>query len=56
MKGVRHSEEQIIAILKQGEAGLATAALCRQHGITEQTYPTAGKPSMAEWRVGMRGS
>jgi putative transposase len=24
--------------LKQGEAGLATAELCRQHGITEQTY------------------
>jgi transposase-like protein len=38
MKGTRHSEEQIIAILKQGEAGLATAELCRQHGITEQTY------------------
>jgi hypothetical protein len=38
MKGTRHSEEQIIAILKQGEAGLTTAALCRQHGITEQTY------------------
>ena len=38
MKGIRHSEEQIIAILKQGEAGLATAELCRQHGITEQTY------------------
>jgi hypothetical protein len=28
MKGIRHSEEQIIAILKQGEAGLATAELC----------------------------
>ena len=38
MKGTRHSEEQIIAILKQGEAGLATAELCRQHNITEQTY------------------
>ncbi|HEV2716788.1 MAG TPA: IS3 family transposase [Terriglobales bacterium] len=38
MKGTRHSEEQIIAILKQGEAGLATAELCRQHGISEQTY------------------
>jgi hypothetical protein len=33
MKGTRHSEEQIIAILKQGEAGLITAELCRQHGI-----------------------
>jgi putative transposase len=38
MKGTRHSEEQIIAILKQGEAGLATADLCCQHGISEQTY------------------
>ncbi len=38
MKGTRHSEEQIIAILKQGEAGFTTAELCRQHGITEQTY------------------
>ena len=38
MKGTRHSEKQIIAILKQGEAGLTTAELCRQHGITEQTY------------------
>ena len=38
MKGTRHSEEQIIAIVKQGEAGLTTAELCRQHGITEQTY------------------
>src|SRR3989442_13825443 len=38
MKGTRHSEEQIIAILKQGEAGLTTAELCRQHGISGQTY------------------
>lgn len=36
MKGTRHGEEQIIAILKQGEAGMKTAELCRQHGITEQ--------------------
>ena len=27
-----------LAILKQGEGGLTTAELCRQHGITEQTY------------------
>jgi putative transposase len=38
LKGIRHSEEQIISILKQGEAGLSTTELCRQHGITEQTY------------------
>jgi putative transposase len=33
VEGTRHSEEQIIAILKQGEAGVTTAELCRQHGI-----------------------
>jgi len=38
LNGTRHSEEQIIAILKQGEAGLTTAELCRQHEISEQTY------------------
>ncbi len=38
MKGTRRSEEQIITILKQGESGLTTAELCRQHGITEQTF------------------
>jgi putative transposase len=37
MRGTRHSEEQIIAMLKQGEAGSTPAELCRQHGITEQT-------------------
>ena len=31
-------EFQLPVMLKQGEAGLTTAELCRQHGITEQTY------------------
>jgi putative transposase len=31
-------EEQIIAILKQGGAGLTAAEPCRQHGFAEQTY------------------
>lgn len=38
MKGARHSEEQIIAILQPAETELATAELCRQRGIIEQTY------------------
>jgi putative transposase len=37
MRGTRHSEEQIIAILKQAENGVKTAEVCRQHGITEAT-------------------
>ena len=35
MKRKRHTEEQIIAILKEHEAGVRTADLCRKHGISE---------------------
>ena len=38
MKRKRHTEEQIIAILKEQEAGLKTAELCRKHGISEPTF------------------
>lgn len=38
MKGKRFSEEQIIGVLKEAEAGVKTADLCRRHGITEQTF------------------
>jgi Transposase. len=37
MKKSRFNEEQIVGILKQSEAGMKTAELCRQHGISEQT-------------------
>jgi putative transposase len=30
----RFSEEQIIAVLKESEAGVETGELCRRHGIT----------------------
>jgi len=38
MKKSRYSEQQIIAILKQGEAGVPVADLCREHGIGKSTY------------------
>jgi putative transposase len=38
MKRERHTEEQIIAILKEHEAGLKTADLCRKHGISEASF------------------
>jgi putative transposase len=38
MKRSRFSEEQIIAILKQQESGLATADVCREHGISSATF------------------
>jgi putative transposase len=38
MKGSRFSEEQIIAILREHEAGATTAEVCRKHGISEATF------------------
>ncbi len=38
MKGSRFTEEQIIGILKEQEAGARTADVCRKHGIGESTF------------------
>jgi len=38
VKRKRFSVEQITAILKQAELGTPIADLCRQHGISEQSY------------------
>ena len=32
------SEDQIVGILKEHEAGAGTVALCRRHGISQQTF------------------
>jgi putative transposase len=38
MKRSKFSDEQILAIVREGEAWRKVADLCRTHGITEQTY------------------
>jgi putative transposase len=38
VKNSRFSEEQIIGILKQSEAGAKSSDLCRQHGISAATF------------------
>ena len=38
MKKSRFSETQIVAILKEHEAGIATKDLCRRHGVSPATF------------------
>lgn len=38
MRGSRFKEEQIIAILREQEAGMSTAEVCRKHGISNATF------------------
>jgi putative transposase len=38
MRQSRFREEQIIGVLKEAEAGMKTAEVCRKHGISDATY------------------
>lgn len=38
MKRSRFTEEQIIGVLKEYQAGLSAAELCRKHGISDATF------------------
>jgi putative transposase len=47
MKRKQFSEEEIIAILKGGEAGATGKDGCRRHGISENTF--------CKWKAKYRG-
>jgi putative transposase len=38
MKAKNHSQEKIIAVLKEADAGAKVADLCRKHGISDATF------------------
>jgi putative transposase len=38
MKKSKFTETQIVAILKEADAGLKVADICRKHGISQPTY------------------
>ena len=40
MKRKRYTEEQIIAILKEAEAGVPVKELCRKHGMSDGSFYT----------------
>jgi putative transposase len=38
MRTSKFTPEQMVHILRQGESGVPVVEVCRQHGISEQTY------------------
>lgn len=53
MRKSRFTEAQIIGMIKEHEAGMATVEVCRCHGLSPATCLTSSRPSMAAWTCPM---
>ena len=49
MRRSKYSEEQVIGILKEHDAGLSTAEICRKYGVSNATF-YKWRGSSAGWR------
>lgn len=56
MKKARFTEEQIIAILREQEAGAKTVDVCSLRMVFRTRHFTNGRPSTAVWRCQRPGS
>ena len=60
MRTSKFTPEQMVHILRQGDSGVPVVELCRQHGISEQTYyrwkKRFGDLGTAEVRPGHTGA